>query len=100
LDLPYVYSTSGKQKEPNLVKEAGLGLFGALQAYSKGDIGAVASSALGIAKRFTTGRHAEQIVMRTKTSPADVVQWSGSKDSQTSWVLKYPYSKAYKLIKF
>lgn len=84
LDLPYLYSTSGKQKEPNLVKEAGLGLFGALQAYSKGDIGGVAHSALGIAKRLTTGRNAEEKAMRTKTSPADVVQWSGSKDSQTS----------------
>ncbi|KAF8250126.1 hypothetical protein K440DRAFT_619559 [Wilcoxina mikolae CBS 423.85] len=84
LDLPYLYSTSGKQKEPNLAKEAGLGLFGALQAYSKGDLGAVASSAFGIAKRLTTGRNAEEKAMRTKTSPADVIQWSGSKDSQTS----------------
>jgi hypothetical protein len=86
LDLPYLYSTSGKQKEPNLAKEAGMGLFGALQAYSKGDLGAVASSAFGIAKRLTTGRNAEEKAMRTKTSPADVIQWSGSKDSQTSWV--------------
>ena len=94
LDLPYLYSTSGKQKEPNLVKEAGLGLFGALQAYSKGDLGGVASSAFGIAKRLTTGRHAEEKAMRTKTSPADVIQWSGSKDSQTSWVDFGSYSHA------
>lgn len=84
LDLPYLYSTSGKLKEPNLAKEAGQGLFSALQAYSKGDISSVASSAFGIAKRLTTGRGAEERAMRTKTSPADVIQWSGSKDSQTS----------------
>lgn len=84
LDLPYLYSTSGKHKEPNLAKEAGQGLFSAIQAYSKGDISSVASSAFGIAKRLTTGRNAEEKAMRTKTSPADVIQWSGSKDSQTS----------------
>ncbi|CCX33246.1 Similar to Metacaspase-1A; acc. no. B0XPP3 [Pyronema omphalodes CBS 100304] len=84
LDLPYLYSTSGKQKEPNLAREAGMGLFGALQAYSKGDLNGVAASAMSIAKRLTTGRSAEEKAMRTKTSPADVIQWSGSKDSQTS----------------
>lgn len=84
MDLPYLYSTSGKEKEPNLAKEAGMGLFGALQAYGRGDLGAVASSAMGIFKRATSGRNAEANAKRTKTSPADVIQWSGSKDSQTS----------------
>lgn len=85
LDLPYIYSTSGKVKEPNLAKEAGMGLFTALQAYSKGDLGSMASSVLGLGKRLTVGRNAEEKAMRTKTSPADVIQWSGSKDSQTSY---------------
>jgi hypothetical protein len=84
LDLPYLYSTTGKQKEPNLAKEAGMGLFSALQAYSRGDISSVTSSALGIAKRITAGKSADEKAMRTKTSPADVIQWSGSKDNQTS----------------
>ncbi|KAL0638095.1 Ca(2+)-dependent cysteine protease [Maublancomyces gigas] len=84
LDLPYLYSTRGVEKEPNLAKEAATGLFDALKAYNRGDLGGVASSALGIFKRATTGRGAEDRAKRTKTSPADVIQWSGSKDSQTS----------------
>jgi hypothetical protein len=33
LDLPYVYSTEGKIKEPNLLAEAGQGLLGAGMSY-------------------------------------------------------------------
>jgi hypothetical protein len=73
------------EKEPNLAKEAATGLFDAIHAYSRGDLGGVASSALGIFKRATTGRGAEARAKRTKTSAADVIQWSGSKDSQTSY---------------
>lgn len=39
LDLPYVYSTEGKIKEPNLLAEAGQGLLGAGMSYLKGDMG-------------------------------------------------------------
>ncbi|KAL7271818.1 Ca(2+)-dependent cysteine protease [Rhizina undulata] len=84
LDLPYLYSTQGTLKEPNLAKEAGMGLIGAISAYSKGDMGGVASTVSGIFHRATVGRGADERAKRTKTSPADVVQWSGSKDSQTS----------------
>lgn len=85
LDLPYLYSTRGVEKEPNLAKEAASGLFDAIHAYSRGDLGGIASSALGVFKRATTGRGAEERAKRTKTSAADVIQWSGSKDSQTSY---------------
>ncbi|CAZ83713.1 unnamed protein product [Tuber melanosporum] len=84
LDLPYLYSTRGVEKEPNIAKEAATGLFDAMSAYSRGDLGSVAQSAMGIFKRATTGRGAEERAKRTKTSAADVIQWSGSKDSQTS----------------
>lgn len=86
LDLPYLYSTRGVEKEPNIAKEAATGLFDALKAYNRGDLGGIASSALGAFKRVTSGRGAEERAKRTKTSHADVIQWSGSKDSQTSWV--------------
>jgi hypothetical protein len=33
LDLPYIYSTEGKIKEPNLLAEAGQGLLGAGMSY-------------------------------------------------------------------
>lgn len=84
LDLPYVYSTQGVLKEPNLAKEAGQGLLGVISSYSQGDLGGVASNLMGFFKKATTGDDAYNKTMATKTSPADVVMWSGSKDDQTS----------------
>jgi hypothetical protein len=92
LDLPYIYSTQGVLKEPNLAKEAGQGLLGAFSSYSQGDLGGVAKSLMGIFKAATTGDDAYERTVRTKTSPADVVMWSGSKDDQTSYVFSSPPS--------
>lgn len=85
LDLPYMYSTEGKLKEPNLAAEAGQGLLSAVTSYARGDMGGVLKSALGLYK--TAGgstQKAEKYARATKTSPADVISWSGCKDSQTS----------------
>ena len=38
LDLPYIYSTEGKIKEPNLAAEAGQGLLSAVSSYARGDM--------------------------------------------------------------
>lgn len=38
----------------------------------------------GLLKSATSGDSAYKKAMRTKTSPADVISWSGSKDDQTS----------------
>lgn len=84
LDLPYIYSTQGVLKEPNLAKEAGLGLLNVVQAYTRGDVGSIVSTVSGLFKKATHGEEAQRISRRTKTSPADVVMWSGSKDNQTS----------------
>ncbi|TFK45832.1 peptidase C14 [Heliocybe sulcata] len=85
LDLPYIYSTEGKIKEPNLAAEAGQGLLSAVSSYARGDMGGVLSSAMGIFKTATgNGKKAEQYARATRTSPADVISWSGCKDSQTS----------------
>ncbi|KAK7050944.1 Ca(2+)-dependent cysteine protease [Paramarasmius palmivorus] len=87
LDLPYVYSTEGKIKEPNLLAEAGQGLLGAATSYARGDMGGVFSSVMGLAKMATgsgDAKRAEEISRQTKTSPADVISWSGCKDTQTS----------------
>ena len=84
MDLPYVYSTKGVLKEPNLAKEAGQGLFSALGSYARGDLGGVASTIFGLAKTAYRGDDAYNKTMATKTSPADVIMWSGSKDNQTS----------------
>lgn len=42
------------------------------------------SSASGLFKKVTKGDDVYQKNLRTKTSPADVIMWSGSKDTQTS----------------
>ena len=91
LDLPYIYSTQGILKEPNLAKEAGQGLLGVISSYSQGDLGGVASNILGFFKKATNGEDAHNRALATKTSPADVVMFSGSKDDQTSFVYPYPY---------
>jgi hypothetical protein len=90
LDLPYLYSTQGILKEPNLAKEAGMGLLGIVSSYTRGDISGMASTALGLAKRLVRGDEGHQLSLRTKTSPADVIMWSGSKDTQTSYVCPQP----------
>ncbi|KAI0775287.1 caspase domain-containing protein [Trametes elegans] len=85
LDLPYIYSTEGKIKEPNLAAEAGQGLLSAVTSYARGDMGGVFSSVSGLLKTATGGnQRADKISKATKTSPADVISWSGCKDSQTS----------------
>lgn len=84
MDLPYVYSTKGILKEPNLAKEAGQGLLSALGSYARGDIAGVASSVFSFAKTAFRGDDAYNKTKDTRTSPADVIMWSGSKDDQTS----------------
>jgi len=44
------------------------------------------STASGLLKKVTQGDSVREKNLRTKTSPADVIMWSGSKDTQTSYV--------------
>jgi len=69
MDLPYIYSTEGKIKEPNLLAEAGQGLLGAGMSYLRyaflaqvlgaradsrsGDIGGMMSGVLGYVPDMT-----------------------------------------------
>ena len=84
MDLPYVYSTKGVLKEPNLAKEAGQGLLSAVLAYGRGDLGGMANTIFKFAKTAYSGDEAYERTKNTRTSPADVIMWSGSKDDQTS----------------
>ncbi|KDN46819.1 hypothetical protein K437DRAFT_256096 [Tilletiaria anomala UBC 951] len=84
LDLPYVYATSGKIKEPNVFTDVGKGILGAAMEYARGDVMGMAK---GLFSTFNTARNtnsAEDITKQTKSSGADVVMLSGCKDSQTS----------------
>jgi len=84
LDLPYLYSTHGNIKETGTLRDAGEGLVEVLSHYSKGDVASVLSSGSSLLKKVTQGRGIDERARRTKTSPADVIQWSGSKDTQKS----------------
>lgn len=85
LDLPYIYDTSGKIKEPNLFKDAGQGALGAVMSYARGDLGGVFSSVMGVGKKIMNSNSgAAQKSKEKNTSPADVISWSGCKDIQTS----------------
>jgi hypothetical protein len=57
-----------------------------VSSYARGDLGGMASTAMGLFKKVAQGDDVYQRNLRTKTSPADVIMWSGSKDSQTSYV--------------
>lgn len=85
LDLPYVYSTKGVVKEPNLLKDAGTGAFNAFLSYESGNIGGAISSLSGIVKKISNlaSTNKDQVI-RMKASPADVISISGCKDDQTS----------------
>lgn len=71
-------------KEPNLAKEAGQGLLGLVSSYARKDIGGMVTGVSKLFKQVTTGDETYKRNLRTKTSPADVIMWSGSKDQQTS----------------
>lgn len=60
-----------------------------MSSYARGDLGGMATTAMGLFKKAVSGDDVYQKNLRTKTSPADVVMWSGSKDSQTSYVDPY-----------
>lgn len=84
MDLPYAYSTKGVLKEPNLAKEAGQNLLAMGLAYARGDTGGIFSSLKKLGNAAFNGDKAYEKTKRTKTSAADVILWSGSRDDQTS----------------
>lgn len=86
LDLPYIYSTQGVLKEPNLAKDAGSNILGMLSSYGQGDLNGMFKKGLGLFTRATKGDDAHAKTLATKSSAADVVMLSGSKDDQTSYV--------------
>ncbi|EIE87713.1 hypothetical protein RO3G_12424 [Rhizopus delemar RA 99-880] len=87
LDLPYVYSTQGALKESNIFKDAGSSLKGAGLAYLSGDPSRAISSVMSLGSRIMSGgigNGKSAKVKQQKSSPADVIMFSGCKDAQTS----------------
>lgn len=84
LDLPYVYSTSGNIKEPNVIAGVGKGLMGAAMSYASGNIGGMMKGLMGTFNEAKNSESAESFTKQNRSSPADVIMMSGCKDSQTS----------------
>ena len=79
------YTTEGKIKEPNLLAEAAQGLLQSGMAYMNGDTKGALTGLVSLFKQAAgTNKEAEEYAKRTRTSPADVISWSGCKDNQTS----------------
>ena len=83
LDLPYLYSTQRVLKEPDLAKEAGIGLL-EMAMSGRRDYRSMANGVMNLARSAMSKRAVYKDNLHTKTSPADVIMWSGCKDAQTS----------------
>jgi len=75
-------SVNGREKEPNLMHEAAKGLLNAGVSYARGDVENIISVGMTLFNKATKGKAAREKTRRTKSSPADVVQFSGCKDYQ------------------
>ncbi|KAJ1306520.1 hypothetical protein OPQ81_007521 [Rhizoctonia solani] len=90
LDLPYVYTSRGKIKEPSRWVDAGQGLLDAGRSTVRGNVKGVVK---GFGSMFKSETHmqkkAAQRAKKTRASPADVVAWGACKDlEQTDDVME------------
>ncbi|CAG8740965.1 13147_t:CDS:2, partial [Acaulospora morrowiae] len=84
LDLPYIYSTQGIVKEPNILADGGNTLMNVGKSYLRGDIAGIKTSLMSFGKKATSGKKISERNRQNKASLADVVMFSGCKDAQTS----------------
>ncbi|SPJ92435.1 uncharacterized protein FTOL_13721 [Fusarium torulosum] len=84
LDTPYVYSTQGILKEPDLAKEASQRFLDVVSLYSQRDLGGGASSVFGLMREAANSNEVRERDRKTEASPADIIIWTGSKDDQTA----------------
>jgi metacaspase-1 len=71
---------TGTRKETNLVRETAKSLYNAGISYARGDIDAIVNAGFQLFNRVTKGKDAKEKSLRTKSSEADVIQFSGCKD--------------------
>ncbi|GMF00274.1 unnamed protein product [Ambrosiozyma monospora] len=86
LDLPYTYrAQDGGIKEYNVWKESKGDAINILKGYASNNVGLMLSSAVNVFKRVQASNSANKEEVKQKNaSPADVIMFSGCKDSQTS----------------
>ncbi|KAJ1982028.1 Ca(2+)-dependent cysteine protease [Dimargaris xerosporica] len=89
LDLPYVYNCDGTIQvyTSDNRKEAAMSLLGAGLAFQQGNSAKAIAGLVSGFKAFTQGgkaEEAERITKETKGTTADVIQFAGCRDDQTS----------------
>ncbi|CAE6413910.1 unnamed protein product [Rhizoctonia solani] len=85
LDLPYVYTSNGKVKEPSRWVDAGQALRDAGHSTIRGDMKGMIKGLGRIFKSETRfQKRAARYAKETRASPADVVAWAGCRDSERS----------------
>ncbi|CDK28930.1 unnamed protein product [Kuraishia capsulata CBS 1993] len=86
LDLPFVYrAQDGGIKEYNIWKESKGDAMQAIMGYATGNTRLMANSVSSVFSRFKNSNSSQaDRVKQQKMSPADVISFSGCKDTQTS----------------
>ncbi|CAG8452953.1 3180_t:CDS:10 [Scutellospora calospora] len=84
LDLPYIYSTHGVVKEHSVIADGGSAIMSAGMSYLRGDINGIKTTLMSFGKKAMSGNKVAEKNKINKSSPADVIMFSGCKDSQTS----------------
>jgi hypothetical protein len=84
LDLPYVYSTRGVIKESNILSLGSKSILNAGFSYIKGDKNGALNSLKELKNAASEHHKLRRKNIETKGSPADVIMFSGCKDTQTS----------------
>nr|XP_031858570.1 uncharacterized protein CI109_005950 [Kwoniella shandongensis]KAA5525642.1 hypothetical protein CI109_005950 [Kwoniella shandongensis] len=74
MDLPYIYSTEGKIKEPDLLAEASEGLLGAGMDILRGDTGGIMSNLFGAAKSVWEAKQADAFIAALTKYPQQSYQ--------------------------
>jgi len=90
LEADTQYTTEGTIKTPNLLEETQDDLLSAGKSLLTGNTAGVMSSLFGAAKGAFESNQAHEKTKKTRTSSADVVMWSGCKDSQTVGSFLFP----------
>ncbi|CAG8451558.1 13963_t:CDS:2 [Cetraspora pellucida] len=84
LDLPYIYATDGQEKKLNLFCAGANAVMDAGLSYMRGDAAGIKASFKSFTVKAMHGYDIAEKIKQTKSSPADVIMFSGCKDAQTS----------------
>jgi len=84
LDLPYIYSTRGVIKESNVLSLGGKSILNAGFSYLKGDKNSAMNALKDLKNVAANNTKLRLKNIETRSSPADVIMFSGCKDTQTS----------------